>query len=102
MGLISRFMKRPGDRVDERRQPSAVGDTISNIAALSSEMSGESLDRDALIQAQKDKENAAKAKRAPGIFDPVAYQRAKEAKRLAKRSLPADSAAWFDRQLPTS
>jgi len=61
-------------------------------------MSGESLDRDALIQAQKDKENAAKAKRAPGIFDPVAYQRAKQ----AKRSLPADSAAWFDRQLPTS
>ena len=102
MGLISRFMKRPGDRVDERRQPSAVGDTISNIAALSSEMSGESLDRDALIQAQKDKENAAKAKRAPGIFDPVAYQRAKQAKRLAKRSLPTDSAAWFDRQLPTS
>ena len=102
MGLISRFMKRPGDRVDERRQPSAVGDTISNIAALSSEMSGESLDRDALIQAQKDKENAAKAKRAPGIFDPVAYQRAKQAKRLAKRPLPGDCAAWFDRQLPTS
>lgn len=101
MGLISRFMKRPGDRVNERRQPSAVGDTISNIAALSSEMSGESLDRDALIQAQKDKENAAKAKRAPGIFDPVAYQRAKQAKQ-AKRSLPADSAAWFDRQLPPS
>ena len=102
MGLISRFMKRPGDRVDERRQPSAVGDTISNIAALSSEMSGESLDRDALIQAQKDKENAAKAKRAPGIFDPVAYQRAKQAKRLAKRPLQGDCAAWFDRQLPTS
>ena len=102
MGLISRFMKRQGDRVDERRQPSAVGDTISNIAALSSEMSGESLDRDALIQAQKDKENAAKAKRAPSIFDPVAYQRAKQAKRLAKRPLPADNAARFDRQFPTS
>ena len=102
MGLISRMMKRPGDRVDKRRQPSAVGDTISNIAALSSELSGESLDRNALIQAQKDKENEAQAKRTPGIFEAVAYQRAKQAKRLAKRPLPADNAAWFDRQIPTS
>ena len=88
--------------MDEHRQPSAVGDTISNIAALSSELSGESLDRNALIQAQKDKENEARAKSTPGIFEAVAYQRAKQAKRLAKRPLPAENVAWFDRQLPTS
>jgi hypothetical protein len=36
------------------------------------------------------------------MFDAVAYQRAKQAKRLAKRTLPSDSPAWFDPQLPVS
>jgi len=36
------------------------------------------------------------------VFDAATYQRAKAAKRLAKRPLPGDSPAWFDPQLPVS
>ena len=97
MRALFRIFKRPGERLAERRELAPTDDLVEKIARLASETTGRPADAASITRGQdrltRDRSS---------VFDAAAYQRAKQAKRLAKRPLPADSPAWFDPQLPVS
>ncbi|HJN82113.1 MAG: hypothetical protein QF749_11850 [Verrucomicrobiota bacterium] len=83
--------------MEERREYAPTDDAIEKIVSLASEITGQPADAASITRGQK-----YRSRNRAGMFDAVAYQRAKQAKRLAKRTLPSDSPAWFDPQLPVS
>lgn len=94
---LFRIFKQPSKRMEERREYAPTDDAIEKIVSLASEITGQPADAASITRGQK-----YRSRNRAGMFDAVAYQRAKQAKRLAKRTLPSDSPAWFDPQLPVS
>ena len=94
---LFRIFKRPGERMREMHEFAPTDDIVEKIARLSTETTGRPADAASISRGQD-----RRAYNRPGVFDAAAYQRAKAAKRQAKRPLPGDSPAWFDPQLPVS
>ena len=72
-------------------------DVVEKIARLATETTGQSADAASITRSQD-----RRTRNRTGVFNATVYQRAKAAKRLAKRPLPDNSPAWFDPQLPVS
>jgi len=81
----------------EMHEFAPTDDVVEKIARLASETTGQPADAASITRSQD-----RRTRNRTGVFDAVAYQRAKAARRLAKQPLPDDSPAWFDPQLPVS
>ena len=81
----------------EMHEFAPTDDVVEKIARLASETTGQPADAASITRSQ-DHQNRNRT----GVFDAVAFQRAKATKRSTKRPLPDDSPAWFDPQLPVS
>ncbi|MEC9080865.1 MAG: hypothetical protein VYE44_03740 [Verrucomicrobiota bacterium] len=94
MRTLFRIFKRPTAKIEEQFVSKPTGDTIDKILSLASETTGRPADRDSIAASQKNQRQPL------GIFNAAAFQRVKLAKRIAKSSVPDNSPAWFDPQLP--